>query len=55
VIRLLLKKGADVNAKDNDGRTALYWAAREEHEAVVRLPVEKGADVNADGNGTTVL
>ena len=28
---------ADVDAKASDGRTALYWAARNGHEAVVRL------------------
>jgi hypothetical protein len=27
VVRLLVEKGADVDAKDNDGGTALRWAA----------------------------
>jgi ankyrin repeat protein len=47
VVRLLFEQGADVNAKDGDGWTALHGAASRGHEAVVRLLVEKGADVNA--------
>ena len=37
VMRLLLKKGADVNVKDQSGSTALHEAARRGHEAVVQL------------------
>jgi len=37
VVRLLLEHEADVDAKDTDGGTALYWAARHGHEAVVNL------------------
>jgi hypothetical protein len=38
VVRLLLEKGADVKAKDNNGRTALHGAGHGAgHEAVVRL------------------
>ena len=37
VVRLLLEFKADVDTKDNNGETALYWAARSGHEAVVRL------------------
>jgi len=47
VVRLLLEQGADVEAKINDGWTALHEAARGGHEAVVRLLLEKGADVEA--------
>jgi ankyrin repeat protein len=31
VAALLIEKGADVNSKDNDGRTALMMAAEEGH------------------------
>ncbi|CAN9196489.1 unnamed protein product [Alternaria alternata] len=56
VVQLLVKKGADVKAKDNDGWTVLHSAARGGTEAVVRLLVEKGADVNAnDKYGKTAL
>ena len=47
VVRLLLKKGADVKAKDDTNLTALHEAAIHGHEAVARLLLEKGADVKA--------
>jgi ankyrin repeat protein len=56
VLRLLLAKGADVNAMKRDGETALVLAAGTGHEAVLRLLLEKGADVNAmKRNGETAL
>jgi ankyrin repeat protein len=36
-VKLLLEKAADVDFKDDDGRTPLSWAARNGHEAVVKL------------------
>ena len=47
-MRLLLDKGADVNAKNAAGATALMWAATD--LAKVRVLVERGADVNAASN-----
>jgi ankyrin repeat protein len=56
VARLLLEKGADVNAKTHDGHTALQLAAAKGHETVARLLLEKGADVNAETHdGDTAL
>jgi hypothetical protein len=53
-VRLLVDRGADVNAKNNYRETVLHLAAR--REAVVRLLVDRGADVNAkDNNRVTVL
>ena len=43
----LLEQKADVDAKDKDGETALHWATRSGHEAVVRLLLEHKADVDA--------
>jgi len=37
VVRLLLDKGADIEAKDKDGQTPLSRAARNRQEAVVQL------------------
>ncbi|OBT40534.1 hypothetical protein VE00_08988 [Pseudogymnoascus sp. WSF 3629] len=52
VVRLLLEKGAHIEAKFNRGCTTLHKAADNGHEAVVRLLLEKGADVEAkDNNG----
>jgi ankyrin repeat protein len=49
VVRLLLEKGAEVNAKGGPYGTALQAASYSGHEAVVRLLLEKGAEVNAKG------
>ncbi|KAI9768827.1 MAG: hypothetical protein M1840_004641 [Geoglossum simile] len=45
VVRRLLEKGADVNAENKYGSTALNQAA---NEAVARFLLEKGANVNAE-------
>ena len=50
-VKTLLAKGADVNAKDGDGLTALIAAAGEGQLEVVRLLLNKGADANKDHGG----
>jgi hypothetical protein len=56
VVRLLLENGADVKAKNINGRTALHEAAGVGHDAVVQQLLENGADVKAKGNnGWTAL
>ena len=45
--RVLIKRGADLESKDRDGRTLLLWAAKNGHKAVVQLLIEN--DVEADG------
>jgi ankyrin repeat protein len=38
IVKLLLATSkVDVDSKDSSGLTALWWAAREGHEAVVKL------------------
>ena len=49
VVRLLLEKGANVNAEGGKYGNALQAASFGGHEAVVRLLLEKGANVNAEG------
>ena len=54
-IKELLEEGADVNASDYDGRTALHLAASEGHGHVVELLLNHGANVNpVDRWGDTV-
>jgi ankyrin repeat protein len=53
VVRALLAKGADVNAKTSDGMTALMLAAEYEGIDVVQALLAKGADVNAKASGGT--
>ncbi|AFM26604.1 ankyrin repeat domain-containing protein [Desulfomonile tiedjei] len=58
-VKLLLDAGADVNARDDYGRTALMWAIDSHHsfrEEDVRLLLERGADVHVkDKQGKTAL
>lgn len=52
----LLEKGSDINAPDQDGRTALIYAAYNGHTEIVKKLIEKGADVNLrDNYGRTAL
>jgi len=46
IAKLLIKSGADVNAKDGRGDTPLIYAAEWEHTEVARLLLRHGADVN---------
>jgi len=48
IIRMLLDKGANPNAKENErGKTPLHDAAKSGHKAVAELLISKGGDVNA--------
>ena len=52
----LIKRGANVNEKDNDGWTALMHAASRGHKEIVELLIKNGANVNEKGyNGRTAL
>jgi uncharacterized protein len=44
-VKLMLKLGADVNATDNSGETAMHGAAYRNHPKVVQLLADKGAKV----------
>ena len=54
-VQNLLANGADINAKDKNGKTALMLAARDERTRIVKALLAKGADVNVkDKDGKTV-
>jgi uncharacterized protein len=45
-VRLLLELGADVNAVDDNGETAMHGAAYQSRSKLVSLLAERGADIN---------
>jgi hypothetical protein len=50
VVQKLIEYGAEIDARDVDGWTPLYWASAGHHfkdGSVLRLLLERGADVNA--------
>jgi len=56
LVKEFLAKGADVNAKDNQGYTALMWAAYNGHVDVIKELLLNGADAGAkDYKGYTAL
>ncbi|HIJ70913.1 MAG TPA: hypothetical protein HPP87_06070 [Planctomycetes bacterium] len=55
-VQHLLTNGVEANAKVNDGKTALGWAAYKGQTEIVKIFLENGADVNAKTNkGITAL
>jgi len=44
IVKLLVERGADVNARDFCGDTALAYAARKDHNKIVKYLIEAGAD-----------
>ncbi len=56
VARLLVARGADLERRDNMGRTALYVAVGNGHAEPAKMMIGMGASVNAaDNDGVTVL
>ena len=55
-MKYLVENGADANAKDDNGRTALMDASYNGHLEIVKYLVENGADVNVKNDqGKTAL
>jgi len=55
VVRYLLDEGADLEARDSSGATALAEAAYYGHLGVVKELLLRGADINSVGRGGTAL
>ena len=57
LVKLLIREGSDVNARDDDGETPLHWAlASKDHYNVARVLIESGADIsNRTIDGRTPL
>ncbi len=56
MVKYLLDKCADVNAKDRYKKTALHWASEIGHLEIVQCLIKKRADVNAyNTQGRTAL
>ncbi|KAL1375001.1 hypothetical protein pipiens_017759, partial [Culex pipiens pipiens] len=49
-IKTLIESGADVDFVDNDGNTALHYAASRDRLEVVRLLVQQMTDVSVENN-----
>ena len=45
-IRRLLELGADINAKDEGGMTALLWASQQGSPSIMKMLLDNGADPN---------
>ncbi|KAK2589553.1 hypothetical protein QQS21_012766 [Conoideocrella luteorostrata] len=55
-VQLLLENGARPELKDKKGWSPLFWAAKNEHEAVFKLLLENGADIESrDSHDRTPL
>ncbi|CAG9763883.1 unnamed protein product [Ceutorhynchus assimilis] len=56
LIEILLKFGAEMERKDNHGRTALHCASKNGHSEIVNSLLKNDANINAqDNNGDTPL
>ena len=56
VIEELIQRGASIDSRDNEGMTALHWAAEKNQSQSIQTLLRLGADVSAvDFYGDTAL
>ena len=53
MLRVLGGHGADLGATDSAGDSALYWAARQGHAAVIRWLVDQGVSLDTQNKVST--
>lgn len=49
-LKYLLAQGCDINAQEENGRTALHYALDLENKALIKFLIENGADINIEDN-----
>ena len=54
MLKLLIKKSADIAATDNDGRTALHWAAMVDNLEALKLLIRHGPETIKDAQDNKV-
>ncbi len=56
IVNMLLKNGVEINAQNEEGRTALMYAVSEGSKELTEILIKNGANVNLkDINGDTAL
>jgi len=50
IVRLLADRGADINARTDEGRNALIWAIIEGHVETAAFLLDRGVDIHARDN-----
>lgn len=58
IVRMLIEKGANINAVDENANSALILAASLGFEPIVQVLIEKSANINArnnEGNSPLIL
>jgi ankyrin repeat protein len=57
MIRTILEHGAQVNARDADGKTPIFYASEQGRSRVIPILMQKGADLSIPDakNGHTAL
>jgi len=53
LVELFIKRGVDVNALDDQGRTAAYWAACNGHIDAIKVMLNHGLDLGKEQGQTT--
>ena len=56
MVKYFVEKGANIEAKNNDGDTPLHYACLNQKTEIVKYFIEKGANIEAKNkNGNTPL